>query len=146
MRLQIHETAHGLGNGGVLRRLGWLVALQKIDGLHAEPPKTVLDFDDDGVRTQADIVFLAVLHTIVGTSLVLPPNTAFGGDDHLIAPALDGSADHFLAVSPTVGRRGVDECDATVDGCVDSLDGFVVVRGARPDRRRTQSDDGGVDS
>ncbi|EDX20965.1 hypothetical protein SSAG_00756 [Streptomyces sp. Mg1] len=48
-----------------------------------------------------------------------------GGHDGLVAAALDGLADDFLAVEGSVDLGGVDVCDAEVecpvDGAIDSL-------------------------
>src|SRR5262249_12962145 len=65
--------------------------------------------------------------------ITAPLETDFGGEDHAIAltSLCDGTPDDLLGVPEAVGRRCVDEVDATVERGMDRPHGFIVV-GAAP--------------
>ena len=69
-----------------------------------------------------------------------------GGEHHLVAAALDGTADEFLVDVRAVDLGGVDEGDAEIESAMDGANRFVVVgsgagvavghaHGSQPDAR-----------
>ena len=99
-------------------------------------------------RLQAAIDILPVKVREETAPSIIPPQPAFGRDDDLVAPALDGLADDNLAAAKAIGRRGVDEIDTEIDHLLNRADGFRVVSVLSPELAAAehpgaQADDGG---
>ena len=72
-----------------------------------------------------------LLSTVPGTTPSPCADEAeLGGDDDLVAAALQCPADDLLTVEGAVDLRGVDVGDAEVEGTVDRADGLGVVDGS----------------
>ena len=84
----------------------------------------------------------------VAERLAIPPVKAdLGGDDHVLTPsALSQRLAHdLLRAAEAVGRRGIDQRDATIDRLVDDADRRRFVRSAphpSADRPRAEADAG----
>ncbi len=60
----------------------------------------------------------------------VPDQSAFGGDDGLLAAPLEGLADQAFGMPQAIGRRGVDEPHPRVEGRLDGGNGGRVVPAA----------------
>ena len=65
-----------------------------------------------------------------GALFAVPDEAALGGQDNLVSPAGDGTADNPFGMAVAVGGGGVDEVDPLVEGGVDGGGGFFIVGGA----------------
>ena len=97
------------------------VLVIKVDLVDAEPLQAL-------VTAFADIFRPAIYANKLSLG---PPDIAkLGGQNHLIATALDGAAHEVFVDSATVHVGGVEEVDAQIERPMDGGDGFVVVTGA----------------
>ena len=90
------------------------MALHQVDVVDPKSFQAILYFDFDGVGTQADGNCFAIFHAIRRATFVFPPDSAFCGDNSLVAPALDCFADYLFRVTPAVRGCGIDEVDPCI--------------------------------
>ena len=106
--------------------------------------QTLLDFVADGLGAQVAVHALARLIEEVVPLVGVPHQAALGGQDHLVAPALDRLADYLFGVTQAVGGSGVDEVHPQVERPPDGGDGLGVVGSSPPpatDGPRAEGDD-----
>ena len=123
---EIGEGAEGLLDIGV--RAG-PVHLVEVDVVGAQPAQRVLDLAHDPAAGPAAVV-----------GLVAHRHEELGGQDDVVAAALQGLADDLLGHAAGVDVGGVDEVDPGVEGAVDDPDGVgAVVVAPRPEHHRAQA-------
>jgi len=113
---QLRDRARGL--------LDWCAAVDavlvvQVDVVGAEAGQRSLDGGAD--------VGWAAVDRAGGDAVAVSDEAELGGDDDLVAAALQGPADHLLAVEGAVDLGGVEVGDAEVEGTVDRADGLGVV-------------------
>ena len=105
---QPRHGAHGLFDGCVGI---YAVLIVEVDGLNAQPPQAAFD------RT-AHIGRIAV-YTALGGVGRIAHDAELGGQEYLVAPALDRPAHQHLVGVRTVDVGGVEQVDAQLQGAVD---------------------------
>ena len=97
------------------------VDLVKVDDIDIQSTQAGLTLGADAVRFEA--------LSDVGAAF-LPDQATLGGDDHLVAPALDGLADHLFRTPQAIGCRGIDPVQTHFDAPAKGGDGLGVVLGS----------------
>jgi hypothetical protein len=115
---QIDQRGDGVLDGGV--RVDPVLVVE-VDPVGAQARQGALDGGADVGRAAVDVA---------GSATGVGHEAELGGDDDLVAPALDRLPDDLLAVERAVDLCGVDVGDAEVECAVDGADGFGVVEGA----------------
>jgi hypothetical protein len=97
------------------------VLVEEIDPIGAQPTQR-------GVDDLTNVIGLTVQPaTLPGGRIDV--ERELGGDDDLVAEGRERLADDLLVDERPVGLRGVEECDAPLDGPADESDGLVAVGG-----------------
>jgi len=98
------------------------VDLTKVQDIHIEPPKTVLDLFSNG----------CVLEAVLDVLFLVPHDAALGEDERPLGTAqfLQSLGDDLLRMPHPVDRRRVDPVDAALHTPVNRGHGFAIVLGS----------------
>src|SRR5438445_2954201 len=96
------------------------VLVEEVDVIGLEPAR-------GGFHHLADVLRAAIEANDLP---IVEPEAELGGDDHLIALALESASEKLLVVPDAVGLGGVEERHPQLDGALDGSDRFRIVAGA----------------
>src|SRR5207237_2814025 len=100
--------------------LGDAVLVEEVDVVGLEPAR-------GGFHHLADVLRAAIEANDLP---IVEPEAELGGDDHLIALALESASEKLLVVPDAVGLGGVEERHPQLDGALDGSERFRIVAGA----------------
>ena len=96
------------------------VLVEEVDVVGLEPAR-------GGFHHLADVLRAAIEANDLP---IVEPEAELGGDDHLIALALESASEKLLVVPDAVGLGGVEERHPQLDGALEGSDRFRIVAGA----------------